>query len=116
MALEYIEFLRETFGDTDSLNLEQTKKLILETNAYFATLENALKNGDAKAREEAIAAALEVKAYLDSKSDQPSKFLALETLSEEEREIISEANTGLKLVKEGKSKAKVKKLKPIKLS
>lgn len=116
MTTDYLELLREIFVDTDSLNMDQVKRLLVGTNAYFASLENTLQTGDAKAREQVIAAALDLKAFLDSKTNQSTQFLSLEALSEEEREMVEKMNKGLSLEKKGKSQAKTKKLKPIKLS
>lgn len=116
MENRYLELLRELFIDTNRLTIDQVKRLLVETNAYFASLENTLQTGDAKARAEAIAAALDLKAFLDSKTNHPTQFLSLETLAQEEREMVEEMDKGLKLVKKGKSQAKIKKLKPIKMS
>lgn len=116
MAIDFMEFLKEAFEGVDSLNMEQLRKVLAETNAYFESLENILRNGDAKAKELALIEAFELKEFLDSKATNVSKFKGLEALSDEEREMAVEIDEGIHLVEKGKSKTHIKKLKPIKLS
>ena len=114
MAIDFMEFLKEAFDGTDTLNAEQLRKVLQETTAYFEALEAALKSGDAKTRDQAAAYALEVKEFLDSKAGNASKFKGLESFNNEELSMATEINNSLKLG--DISKSKIKKLKPIKLS
>jgi hypothetical protein len=116
MAIDFMEFLKGTFENVEGLNLEQVRKLVQETNAYFASLENTIEFGDPKSREKAVAAALEIKEFLDSKVNQAGPLPNLDTLNDEERGIVDELTLGMKLQKSAKNDNKIKKLKPIKLS
>ncbi len=115
MAIDFMEFLKGTFEDVDCLDLDKVRKIVLETNSYFESLENTLKHGDLKAREAALAATLEIKEFLDSKVGQMTPARNTDALNEEERELLAEMTLGLKLEKSGKSETKIKKIKPIKM-
>jgi hypothetical protein len=116
MAINFMEFLKEAFEDVDTLNQEQLRKVLAETHIYFETLENTLRTGDLRAKELALAEAFELKEFLDSKATNTSKFKGLDSLSQQEREMLSEIDEEIRLVENKKNKTHVKKLKPIKLS
>lgn len=116
MSINFMEFLKEAFEGADNMNLEQLQKVLAETHLYFESLEGILRTGDPKAKEHAIAEAFELKEFLDSKSTNISRFKGLDSLSQEEREMLSEMDEKIHLVEKSQNKTHVKKLKPIKLS
>lgn len=115
MAINLLESLKESFQNVDSLTLEKVEKMVLDTNAYFESLETALQSGNEMSREEALKQALEIKEFLDEKLSE-LMIPNLETLPREERELVLVMMDGLKLGKSHNNKPKIKKIKPIKLS
>ncbi len=125
MAIDFMDFLKETFETPEDLDLEQVYKLAIETKAFFEALEEVLAKGDSKAKEEAITDALEIKEFLDFKAKALSEKLGFNVqqfqemvknppkLDEEEREKIVDISSHLDSINK---KPKLKKLKPIHLS
>ncbi|MGB7978571.1 MAG: hypothetical protein WCF19_05370 [Chlamydiales bacterium] len=116
MAIDFMDFLKDAFEGIDTLNREQIRKVLAETHTYFQTLENTLRYGDAQSKEDAVAEALELKEFLDSKAGQVSKFKGLDSLTQEEQEIVTEINGAISLSQSSQNKIKINKLKPTKLS
>jgi hypothetical protein len=115
MNNNFIEFIKGTFEDPGSLDLDKVRKIVFETNTYFEALENTLKHGDLEEREAALASVFEMKEFLDSKADQMPPERHLDALSNEERELLAEMAQGINLEKSKKRETKIKKLKPIKM-
>ncbi len=115
MAIDFMDLLKEAFEGLDSLNADQIRRVLVETNVYFDSLQNVLLFGNPTAKEEALANALELKEFLDAKAANENQFKGLGTLSLQEQEIISEIDNSLISISGNKNKTNIKKLKPTKL-
>ncbi len=115
MAINLLQILKDNFKDVDSLNLEKVRKMVLDTNAYFESLESALESGNSQIREEALGEAVAIIEFLDTQVSQ-LMVPSLDSLNSEEREMVMTMMEGLKLGRSTNNKIKIKKLKPIKLS
>lgn len=67
MHQNYIEVIKEAFNK-GILDTEDARNLALATRLYFDFLQKVLQGDDLEAKKEAIATALEIKAFLDSKT------------------------------------------------
>ena len=114
MSIEYIDFLKEALEGLDTLNAEQVRKVLKETNSYFQSLETLLLQGNREATEQALTSALELKEYLDFKATNVAAFKGLETFDDADRDLAAEIDQSLSI--NNTDKTKIKKIKPTKLS
>lgn len=112
MNNDFIKSLKEVFENPEKMDSEQIRKLIGETNQYFASLEEIVKVGDEEEQNRAMDAAVEIKQLLESKIHQFSPFIGAEQ-TDEDREILAEVNKEPSISRKTK---RTNKLKPIKMS
>lgn len=123
MTIDFMEYLRETFDNLENLDLGKIQSIATETSAYLASLGETIQAGDGKAKEEAMAQALELQEFLETKTKsviEASGVSREELLSvadnsaftEEEKKVITNISESLDSVKKNK-KNKIKKIKPI---
>lgn len=125
MAIDFMEYLKETFDNLEDLDLEKIQSIALQTSAYLESLGEIIRGNDTQAKEEAINAALEMKAFLEEKVKSvvqksgvsPEELLAIAdnpSFSDEEQQVITNISESLDSFDNNKSK--IKKLKPTPLS
>lgn len=113
MAIDFLEYLKETFEEVGSLNREKIRDLYRESHIFFASLGEMIQSGNVGAKERALSLVAEIKQFLDGKAQQMT--LGASGLNEEETAIVAELEESFNVRKEGKAK-KHKKLKPKNMS
>lgn len=78
MNTNLIETLKETLGDPTQLNPEKLKKLIDETMSFFQEIQGKFDSKDPKQREDALAAAGELKQALEIQMESLAKMTGLD--------------------------------------
>ncbi|MBX7066670.1 MAG: hypothetical protein K1X28_05515 [Parachlamydiales bacterium] len=103
MNNQFIELLKEVFENPDSIDMNQLGKMVSETNKYLASLKASLESDDPKEKEQALALALEVRDFLESKSNEFMPKIGFEP-SEEEQAIVAEIQKSLNINSREKGK------------
>lgn len=90
MAIPFIELLKETLGDLESLNPEQVKKLMQEATSLMTQLQEQLALGDGEAKGAARQTAAEIQQYLEEQMKKVAErsgidFQQLVALAQESR-------------------------------
>ena len=125
MAIDFMEYLKETFDNPEDLDLEKIQSIALQTSAYLESLGEVIQEGDEKAKQQAIEAALEMKEFLEQKVQNvvqqagvtQEELLALADSPEfnnKEQQVIT--NISDSLSSSNNKKSKITKIKPTPLS
>jgi DNA-binding transcriptional regulator GbsR (MarR family) len=78
MKKEYLETLKDTFSDPKNFSPEKLQGLIQETMSCFREMQEKLTSKDPAVREEAMKAALEMKAVLEEQMETICKLTGLD--------------------------------------
>lgn len=97
MKNDFIEAMKQVFENPEQMDTDQIRKLIAETNSYFASLEEVFESDDEKAKEEAIKSALDLKELLESKIHLFSPFFGKQP-STKEKAMIADLNEGVQVI------------------